>query len=69
MTVFNDQAHVQIGGRWNDNMKKIDRPFRGVLAGVNFNGLRPLDLASSNDKRAKVEGDVRLLSNIPFDYR
>ena len=69
MTVFNDQATVQIGGQWNPNSNRVERPFHGVIAGVNFNGLRPLDLASEQDSRATLEGDVTLLSTIPFDYR
>ena len=69
MTVFNDQAHIQIGGQWNDNLRRVERPFRGILAGVTFNGLRPLDLAGAGDARIKINGDVQKLNNIPFDYR
>jgi hypothetical protein len=69
MTVFNDQAYVQVGGHWNENLRRVERPFRGILAGVVYNGLRPLDLAASKDPTAKLEGDVRLVNNIPFDYR
>ena len=69
MTVFNDQAHIQIGGQWNDNLRRVERPFRGILAGVTFNGLRPLDLAGAGDLRIKINGDVQKLNNIPFDYR
>lgn len=67
MTVFNDQATIQVGGHKNKNF--VERPFRGVLAGVSFNGLRPLDLAASNDPKVEVSGDVRKLNNIPFDYK
>lgn len=69
MTVFNDQAHIQIGGQWNPSKSRVERPFRGVLAGVTFNGLRPLDLAASNDPKVQVHGNVNKLDNIPFDYK
>ncbi len=62
MTVFNDQAHIQIGGQWNDNLRHVDRPFRGILAGISFNGLRPFDLAAANDVKVKTNGDVRKLN-------
>ena len=84
LTVFNDQMSVQIGGLWNANHEKSDRAFVGVLAGVIYNGLRPLDQAASSklskrkkkkkassheEGRADVLGDVRLLEAIPFDFR
>ena len=71
MTVFNDQAFIQIGGQWNENLRRVERPFRGILAGVTFNGLRPLDLAadSNSDGKIKLYGDARKLNNIPFDYK
>ena len=71
MTVFNDQAHIQIGGQWNENLRRVERPFRGILAGVTFNGLRPLDLAanSNSDGKIKLYGDANKLNNIPFDYK
>ena len=69
MTVFNDQAFIHIGGQYNENLRRVDRPFRGVLAGVTFNGLRPLDLAASSDAKVEINGDARKLNNIPFDYK
>jgi len=39
------------------------------MSGIMFNYLRPLDLAAKGDDRTKVQGDVALLDNIPFDYR
>lgn len=45
-TVFNDQSLVQIGGRLNPTLRRIDRPFVGIIAGAVYNGLRPLDLVS-----------------------
>ena len=73
-TVFNDQSLIQIGGRSSSSRRsrsrRVDRPFRGVIAGVVYNGLRPLELAASNDPRTKVDSDVKLLPDgVPFDYR
>ena len=39
------------------------------MAGVTFNGLRPLELAAEADPKIKQTGDVRKLTNIPFDYK
>lgn len=69
MAVFNSQSQIQIGGRWNPTLKRVERHFEGIMAGVVYNGLRPLDLAANSDGRTKVQGQVRVLENIPFDYR
>ena len=69
LTVFNSQSQIQIGGKWNPTLRRVERPFRGVIAGFVYNGLRPLDLAADQDKRTKVQGDVRILESIPFDYK
>ena len=45
LTVFNGQGKIQIGGIWNPTLKRVERPFLGVIAGVVYNGLRPLDEA------------------------
>ena len=34
LTVFNDQSVIQLGGRWNPTLKRIEKPFTGVMAGV-----------------------------------
>ncbi len=39
------------------------------MSGLVFNGLRPLDLAANRDSRTKIQGAVRLLEAVPFDYR
>ena len=67
--MFNSQSQIQIGGKWNPTLRRVERPFRGVIAGFVYNGLRPLDLAADQDKRTKVQGDVRILESIPFDYK
>ncbi len=69
LTVFNSQSQIQIGGKWNPSLRRVDRPFVGVMAGLVYNGLRPLDLAADADVRTKIQGDVGLLENIPFNYR
>ena len=69
MTVFNDQAYIQIGGQWNSNLRRVERPYRGVIAGLTFNGLRPLELAAENDAKVTITGDSTKLNNIPFDYK
>jgi len=69
-TVFNDQSLIQMGGRYNSRTRRVDRPFMGVMAGVVYNGLRPLELAANGDPRTQVDPNVKLLPNgIPFDFR
>ena len=68
------ESNRQIGGIWKPNgvggSAHISRPFVGVLAGVLYNGVRPLDLAapsadatSSAKRRGRGKstalGDVR----------
>ena len=54
-SVFNSQSQIQLGGRWNHQRKSVERPFRGVMAGVLYNDKRPLDLAAENDKVGSAE--------------
>ena len=77
LTVFNSQAVIQLGGRWNPTLTRVERPFTGVMAGLVYNGLRPLDVAADatnldskrKTKLAKIQGAVRVLDSIPFDYK
>ena len=69
LLVFNTQNQIQFGGKWNQHLNKVDRPFIGVMAGLVFNNLRPLDLASESNQLTRVQGNVRLLNSIPFNYR
>ncbi|XP_049829259.1 neurexin-1 isoform X6 [Schistocerca gregaria] len=62
LTVFNSQSKVQVGGKWNNYTKRIERPFSGVMAGIVFNGLRILDLAAEGDVRTTLRGDMRQLT-------
>jgi leucine-rich repeat transmembrane neuronal protein 1/2 len=64
LSVFNSEAQVQIGGKWNHAKQRVERPFSGVMAGLVFNGLRLLDLASEKDGRTSVRGDVQLMTGI-----
>lgn len=67
--VFNKQNLLQIGGKFNPTLKKVDRPFVGVLAGLVINSLRPLDLAADRNVLTNINGDVKKLESIPFNYR
>ena len=69
ITKFLFQSIIQLGGKWNPVLRRIERPFIGVMAGLVFNGLRPLDLAADSAYQTKVQGDVHLLDSIPFNYR
>lgn len=61
LLVFNTQTLLQIGGKWNNGLKRVDRPFIGVIAGMVFNGLRPLDLAAERNALTQIQGIVNLL--------
>ena len=84
MTVFNSQSLVQVGGRWNEVKQTLEHPFQvgpaqalnkltlflqGVLTGISYNGLRPLDLALDKSDRIRVRGGVKALKSIPFNYK
>ncbi len=69
LTVFNDQAEIQVGGVYRPGTSSVLRPFIGVLAGVLYNGVRPLDIASKtmgssgggggSKGTSEVHGDVK----------
>ena len=56
LLVFNKQNILQIGGKWNSGLRRVERPFIGVMAGLVFNGLRPIDLAAESHPLTKVQG-------------
>lgn len=62
--MFNTQAQIQIGGKWNRAKQKVERAFGGVMSGLVLNGLRLLDLAAEHDPRTEIRGDVTLLTGI-----
>ena len=41
----------------------------GVLAGLVFNKLRPLDLVRQRSTGTEMMGHVKLLDSIPYNYR
>ncbi|XP_071742721.1 neurexin 1 isoform X4 [Lepeophtheirus salmonis] len=70
LTVFNSQSQIHVGGKWNPTSHKIEKSFQGIIAGLVYNGLRPLDLVANRDGGAKIHGrNVKIVENIPFDYR
>jgi hypothetical protein len=36
------EAVMQIGGRWNQQTGRVERPFLGVMSGLFYNSHRPL---------------------------
>lgn len=74
-TVFNSHSTVQIGGRRLSNSSNpqqgrlpIEKPFRGIIAGLVFNSLRLLDLAAEDDPRITLDGDVKIIMRMPGYY-
>ncbi|XP_072887461.1 neurexin-2-like isoform X22 [Hemitrygon akajei] len=59
LTIFNSQASIRIGG------KDYGRPFQGQVAGLYYNGLKVLTLAAESDPNVKVEGNLRLVGEVP----
>lgn len=59
MTIFNSQAAIKIGGR------DQGRPFQGQISGLYYNGLKVLSLAAESDPNVKVEGNLRLVGEVP----
>lgn len=64
LSVFNNQAAIQIGGKWNRVKQRIERPFGGIISGLVFNGLRILDLAYEKDRRTEIRGDVTRVNTV-----
>ena len=69
MTVFNSQSRIQIGGKWSELLGRVEKPFLGVMAGLVYNKMRPLDLARERKPRTDIMGHIKLLDTIPFNYR
>ena len=69
LSVFNSQSTIQIGGKWNSLLSRVERPFAGVLAGLVYNNMRPLDQAKDRAKGTSTQGHVTVLDHIPFDWR
>lgn len=69
LTVFNSQSLLQVGGRWNEISQALEHPFTGVLSGISYNGLRPLDMAHDKRDRTRLRGGIKSLKSIPFNYK
>ncbi|XP_023324977.1 neurexin-1 [Eurytemora carolleeae] len=53
----------------DDYQFQIERPFQGVISGLVYNTIRPLDLAKERKDGASIMGDIKYLHQIPFNYR
>ena len=42
---------------------------QGVLTGISYNGMRPLDMAHQKSHHTKVRGVLTPLTSIPYDYK
>lgn len=65
-TVFNSMATIQVGGKVpkTGGRVRIERAFAGVIAGLNVNRIRVLDLASERDPQITIRGDVQLVTGV-----
>ncbi|XP_028580892.1 neurexin-1 isoform X25 [Podarcis muralis] len=59
LTIFNSQATIKIGG------KERGHPFQGQLSGLYYNGLKVLNMAAESDTNIVIEGNVRLVGEVP----
>ncbi|XP_068865511.1 neurexin-1 isoform X13 [Aphelocoma coerulescens] len=59
LTIFNSQATIKIGG------KERGHPFQGQLSGLYYNGLKVLNMAAENEANIVIEGNVRLVGEVP----
>ncbi|XP_041418415.1 neurexin-1 isoform X30 [Xenopus laevis] len=59
LTIFNSQATIKIGG------KDQGQPFQGQLSGLYYNGLKVLNMAAENNPDIVIEGNVRLVGDLP----
>jgi len=64
LAVFNTQAVLQIGGRWNPAKQRVERPFQGIMSGLVVNGQRVLDLAAEKDAKTSMRGVVQVVTGI-----
>ena len=42
---------------------------QGVLTGISYNGMRPLDMAHQKSHHTMVRGVLTPLTSIPYDYK
>ncbi|XP_059403493.1 neurexin-2-like isoform X3 [Carassius carassius] len=59
LTIFNSQAFIKVGGG------EKGRNFQGQISGLYYNGLQVLKLAAEGDPNAQVQGNLRLVGDVP----
>uniref|UniRef100_A0AAY5EJE9 Neurexin 2 n=1 Tax=Electrophorus electricus TaxID=8005 RepID=A0AAY5EJE9_ELEEL len=59
LTIFNSQACIKIGGG------EKGRHFQGQVSGLYYNGLQVLKLAAEGDPNVQVQGNLRLVGDVP----
>ncbi|XP_076875218.1 neurexin-2-beta isoform X8 [Brachyhypopomus gauderio] len=59
LTIFNSQAFIKVGGG------EKGRHFQGQLSGLYYNGLQVLKLAAEGDPNVHVQGNLRLVGDVP----
>ncbi|XP_060720239.1 neurexin 2b isoform X6 [Tachysurus vachellii] len=59
LTIFNSQAFIKIGGG------EKGRNFQGQISGLYYNGLQVLKLAAESDPNVQVQGNLRLVGEVP----
>ncbi|XP_058240455.1 neurexin 2b isoform X6 [Hemibagrus wyckioides] len=59
LTIFNSQAFIKIGGG------EKGRNFQGQISGLYYNGLQVLKLAAEGDPNVQVQGNLRLVGEVP----
>ncbi|XP_046699292.1 neurexin 2b isoform X5 [Silurus meridionalis] len=59
LTIFNSQASIKIGGG------EKGRNFQGQISGLYYNGLQVLKLAAEGDPNVQVQGNLRLVGEVP----
>jgi len=59
LTIFNSQAFIKVGGG------EKGRNFQGQVSGLYYNGLQVLKLASESDPNVQVQGNLRLVGDVP----
>lgn len=59
LTIFNSQALIKIGGG------EKGRHFQGQISGLYYNGLQVLKLAAEGDPNIQIQGNLRLVGDVP----
>ncbi|XP_076144598.1 neurexin-2-like [Alosa pseudoharengus] len=59
LTIFNSQAFIKIGGG------EKGRHFQGQVSGLYYNGLQVLKLAAEGNPNVQVQGNLRLVGDVP----